>query len=271
MRLFHSVLGAIGRRGFPRRARSLKRLLEAERAQLPPWFVVGFGSGIAAWFALGSPAQWARLPVHRRGARADRVRRWAAAARAGRSAGSRSPRRSAARWSGRGRRGSPQPRLDRPRGRAVRRHRSNWSTISPPGQTVRLTARAADAALPPRVRVSIDAGQDAAPGIAAGRARCGFAPGSRRRRRWRFPAPTISPATPGSRGSARSARRSAPVDGRASRPRPRGLDAVRERPSPSHPQRGCPASAAGIAIALATGDQNARRARTTPTPCGAAA
>ena len=44
----------------------LERLLEAERAQLPPWFVVGFGTGITAWFALGQPRQWAaedrRLP-----------------------------------------------------------------------------------------------------------------------------------------------------------------------------------------------------------------
>src|SRR5690242_21337741 len=37
----------------------LEKLLEAERAQLPPWFVVGFGSGIAAWFALGERGQWA--------------------------------------------------------------------------------------------------------------------------------------------------------------------------------------------------------------------
>ena len=37
----------------------LERLLELERAQLPPWFVIGFGSGIAAWFALDQPLQWA--------------------------------------------------------------------------------------------------------------------------------------------------------------------------------------------------------------------
>ncbi|HEX6660267.1 MAG TPA: hypothetical protein VF067_00130, partial [Sphingomicrobium sp.] len=36
----------------------LERLLEHERAQLPPWFVVGFGGGVAAWFALGRPEQW---------------------------------------------------------------------------------------------------------------------------------------------------------------------------------------------------------------------
>src|SRR3954454_18770529 len=61
----------IGEAPLPQRARGywktrfsalheeLERLLEAERAQLPPWVVVGFGSGIAAWFALGEPRQWA--------------------------------------------------------------------------------------------------------------------------------------------------------------------------------------------------------------------
>ena len=60
----------IGEAPLPQRARGywkarfsaagegLERLLEAERAQLPPWLVIGFGSGIAAWFALDRPAQW---------------------------------------------------------------------------------------------------------------------------------------------------------------------------------------------------------------------
>ena len=60
----------IGEAPLPQRARSywkarfsaagegLEKLLEAERTQLPPWVVVGFGSGIAAWFALGEPGQW---------------------------------------------------------------------------------------------------------------------------------------------------------------------------------------------------------------------
>ena len=60
----------IGEAPLPQRARSywkarfsaageaLEKLLEAERAQLPPWFVVGFGTGIAAWFALGSQGLW---------------------------------------------------------------------------------------------------------------------------------------------------------------------------------------------------------------------
>ena len=60
----------IGEAPLPQRARgywkarfsaareALELRLEAERAQLPPWFVVGFGTGIAAWFALGSDIQW---------------------------------------------------------------------------------------------------------------------------------------------------------------------------------------------------------------------
>src|SRR3954447_17214201 len=61
----------IGEAPLPQRARSywktrfsalheeLEKLLEAERAQLPPWLVVGFGSGIGAWFALDEPREWA--------------------------------------------------------------------------------------------------------------------------------------------------------------------------------------------------------------------
>jgi competence protein ComEC len=36
----------------------LEKLLEAERAQLPPWLVVGFGAGIAAWFVLDARNEW---------------------------------------------------------------------------------------------------------------------------------------------------------------------------------------------------------------------
>nr|NUR36699.1 competence protein ComEC [Sphingomonas sp.] len=60
----------IGEAPLPQRARGywktwfsagggeLEKLLERERAQLPPWLVVGFGSGIAAWFGLTEPWQW---------------------------------------------------------------------------------------------------------------------------------------------------------------------------------------------------------------------
>jgi competence protein ComEC len=39
----------------------VEAFLERERGQLPPWLVVGFGGGIAGWFALDGPAQWAAL------------------------------------------------------------------------------------------------------------------------------------------------------------------------------------------------------------------
>jgi competence protein ComEC len=39
----------------------VESVLERERAQLPPWVVVGFGAGIAAWFALDGPRQWIAL------------------------------------------------------------------------------------------------------------------------------------------------------------------------------------------------------------------
>src|SRR5829696_2207841 len=61
----------IGQAPLPQRARrfwgtrlatvreSVEAFLERERGQLPPWFVVGFGTGIAAWFALDQPRAWA--------------------------------------------------------------------------------------------------------------------------------------------------------------------------------------------------------------------
>ena len=60
----------IGEAPLPQRARGywktrfsalhggLEQFLEREHAQLPPWFVVGFGAGIAAWFALNAHWQW---------------------------------------------------------------------------------------------------------------------------------------------------------------------------------------------------------------------
>ena len=101
----------IGEAPLPQRARGywkarfsafheeLEKLLEAERAPASALVVVGFGSGIAAWFALDEPGQWAAfLCLARRS-------RWpasslAAGGPAARSAGLRWPRRSAAAWSG---------------------------------------------------------------------------------------------------------------------------------------------------------------------------
>ncbi len=52
------MLGAIGRRIFLNVREGVEAFLERERGQLPLWLAVGFGAGIAAWFALGSPFDW---------------------------------------------------------------------------------------------------------------------------------------------------------------------------------------------------------------------
>ena len=49
---------------FLRRAQThIEAFLEAERGQLPLWFVAAFASGIAAWLWLPGPAQWGALIV----------------------------------------------------------------------------------------------------------------------------------------------------------------------------------------------------------------
>src|SRR6476659_1060413 len=156
----------IGEAPLPQRARGywktrfsalhegLERLLEIERAQLPPWFVVGFGSGIAAWFALGRPGEWqaflcAAAALSLVGfligsGRAGRALGWfALAATLGcalvwaRSA-----------W-------VAAPRLERP---AVVEFAARIESVEhlAAKQAVRLMLAPADPSLPPRVRVSID-------------------------------------------------------------------------------------------------------------------
>src|SRR5947209_13139804 len=140
----------------------LERLLEAERAQLPPWFVVGLGTGIAAWFALGRRVEWAAFLCFAAGlalsaflvgtGRAGRALGWFALAasigcgliwaRAG--------------W-------VAQPRLQRPQ---VVTFDSRVVKIEPLVATgmVRLTLSPTDPSLPSRVRVSIRE-QDAPAGL----------------------------------------------------------------------------------------------------------
>ena len=65
---------------------ALEDFLERERGQLPPWFVVGFGAGIAAWFTLDEPRHWAvflclsgalaLIGFSLRGGRAERAAGW---------------------------------------------------------------------------------------------------------------------------------------------------------------------------------------------------
>ena len=174
MRLFHSVLGAIGGRGHTALGERLEALLEAERAQLPPWLVVGFGTGIAAWFALGRPSDWAAFICLAAGLGVGGFVARAGAERTGARLVRAVPRRSVARWSGRGPNGS---RRRGSSGQSIAALEARIERVEPmvAKGTVRLTLAPGDPALPPRVRVSVD--QDKAPeGLVSG-ATCGCAPG----------------------------------------------------------------------------------------------
>ena len=253
----------IGEAPLPQRARGywkawvfaareeLEKLLEAERAQLPPWFVVGFGTGIAAWFALNTPLEWkaflciaAGLCVTGIGlghGRAGTALAWfSLAALAGcalvwaRSA-----------W-------VAQPRLEHALVADVAGKVGTVDHLAARG-TVRLLIAPNDAALPPRVRVTVDE-EKFPPGLAAGsiisvRARL---------------APPPPMALPGTYDFARDAwfARIGAV-GKALGPvtvvkpaAPTGLDGVRESLRTEIGHRLAPGPA-GIAIALVTGDQNA--------------
>src|SRR3954468_22238038 len=140
-------------------------LLEAERAQLPPWLVVGFATGIAAWFALDQRVQWAGFLCLAAGltvvgfvlvsGRAGRALGWfALAATLGcaliwaRSA-----------W-------VAQPRLERPLIADVSARVESVDYLAAK-DAVRLTLSPHDLALPPHVRVSVDEA-DLPAGVAPG-------------------------------------------------------------------------------------------------------
>jgi competence protein ComEC len=228
----------------------LERLLEAERTQLPPWFVVGFISGIAAWFSLGEPEQWTAFLcvsgalalggfVLGRG-RAGRALGWFALAAAlgcalvwGRS-----------HW-------VAQPRLERP---VVAEFDAEVKGVDhlAAKQAVRLLLKPASAAIP-LIRVSVD--EDKAP--------AGIAAGALVHMRARL-APPPPMALPGTYDFARDAWfKGLGAVGKPLGPvtvtrlaEPKGLDRVRDGLR-RHIAASLPQSSAGIAIALATGDQNA--------------
>jgi competence protein ComEC len=232
-------------------AEGLEKLLEAERAQLPPWFVVGFLSGIAAWFSLREPEQWAAFLcisvalalggfVIGRG-RTGRALGWFAVAAALGCALVWMR----AQW-------VEQPRLERP---LVAKFDAQVKAIDhlAAKQSVRLLLKTSNPSVPPLVRVSVD--EDKAPP--------GIAPGAEVHMRARL-APPPPMALPGTYDFARDAWFKAlgavgkplgPVT--VTRPAdPKGLDRVRENLRRLIHSR-LPDSSAGIAIALATGDQNA--------------
>ena len=140
----------------------LEAFLEAERAQLPPWAVVGFGSGIAAWFALDQQIQWlafvaialglAIAGFAARGERAERALGWFALAMALGCA---------LVWA-RSEIVAAQ-RVERP---AITTFEARVEKVEPlvAKGDVRLTLAPSDPALPPRVRVSAPA-EDAPAGL----------------------------------------------------------------------------------------------------------
>jgi competence protein ComEC len=253
----------IGEAPLPQRARSywktrisaareeLEKLLEAERAQLPPWVVVGFGSGIAAWFALREPKQWlafmctaaalALIGFAWGRGRAGRALGWfALAATLG----------CALIWA----RANwvAQPRLEWP---LVTQFDARVDAVDylVAKDTVRLTLAPAGGELPPRVRVSVD--EDKLP--------AGIAPGAQVQLRARI-APPPPMALPGTYDFARDAWfRGLGGVGKALGPitvvqpaQPKGLERARDGLR-RHIETRLRPSSAGIAVALATGDQNA--------------
>ena len=252
----------IGEAPLPQRARKLwktrisaqleglERLLERERAQLPPWFVVGFGSGIAAWFAIDTPGGWQAflclaaaltlLGFVLGWGRAGRALGWFAfAAMLGcaliwaRSA-----------W-------VAEPRLDRP---LVADFAGTVESVEPLAarDKVRLLIRPADASLPPEVRVSVD--EDKVPQGIAAKAQIHL------RARLAPPPPMALPGTYDfSRdawfkgiGAVGTSLGQVTVVKPAN---PTGLEEVRTRLR-GHITAQLPERESGIAIALATGDQN---------------
>jgi len=253
----------MGEAPLPQRARSywktrisalheeLEKLLEAERAQLPPWFVVGFGSGIAAWFALPHRTQWAAF-LFLAGAiavagfalgsgRSGRAMGWfALAAMTGCGlVWARST------W-------VEQPRLTRPVVVEVVARVEAVEYLAAK-DAVRLTLAPRDPALPSRVRISVDESEFPA----------GVAPGAKIQLRARL-APPPPMALPGTYDFARDAWfKGLGAVGKGMGPlmvlqpaKPRGLDSLRTDLR-RHIASRLPSRPAGIAIALATGDQNA--------------
>jgi len=229
----------------------VEAFLERERGQLPPWFVVGFGTGIAAWFALDRPIHWAAflcvtaaialIGFSLRGGRAERAAGWFGLAM---MLGC------ALVWARANYVGSP--RLERPLVTEFRANVERVETRTAKGD-LRITLTPADPALPPRVRVSVKL-KGAPKGIAAGadlqlRARL---------------APPQPMALPGGYDFARDAWfRGIGAVGRSLGPvtvvQPAGdsgIDVIRERLG-SHVRTQLPGPSGGIATALVTGDQNA--------------
>lgn len=236
---------------FSAAAEGLEKLLEAERAQLPAWVVVGFGSGIAAWFALDEPRQWqallcvaaalALIGFTLRGGRGGRALGWFSLALTLGCALVWVRAMSVA-----------EPRLSRPAVTDVAGKVTSVDYLAARDST-RLMIATSKSGLPPRVRVTVDNGK-VPPGIAAGaevRIRVRLTP----------PPPMALPGTYDFARDAWFKRIGAVGKSLGSvlvlKPaQPKGLDRIRTSLR-QHIASRLPPNSAGIAIALATGDQNA--------------
>jgi competence protein ComEC len=229
----------------------LEQLLEAERAQLPPWLAVGFGTGIAAWFALDAPGEWWAFLCVAVGlalsgfvigsGRSGRAIGWFALAG---SLGC------ALVWLRSER--VAEPRLERPIVATVGGRVEEIDHLAAK-RTVRLLLQTEGEALPPRIRVSVED-----EGLPAGLAR-----GAVVRMKARL-APPPPMALPGTYDFARDAWfRGIGAVGKALGPvavikpaEPKGFERARTSLR-QHIGERLPERSAGIGIALATGDQNA--------------
>jgi competence protein ComEC len=218
---------------------------------LPPWGVVGFGGGIAAWFALDLQIQWAAFIAiasgiaiagfATQGGRAERALAWFALAMALGCALVWARSQTVA-----------GPRLNRP---VIVTFDARVEKVEPlvAKGDVRLTLAPSDPALPPRVRVSAPA-QDAPAGLGDG---------AQLRIRARLTGPPPM-ALPGTYDFARDAwfRQIGGVGRALGKPEllapgdRKGLNALRDRLG-RHIRDKLPGPAGGIATALANGDQNA--------------
>nr|WP_294846322.1 ComEC/Rec2 family competence protein [uncultured Sphingomonas sp.] len=230
---------------------SCDQFLLAERNQLPLWFVVAFGAGIAGWFALGTPRAWVGLLVVAiaamigglaiRGRASGRAMLWGGAALA---AGL-----SLIWW-----RADyvAKPRLGRPQV-VIFEGRVTAAEPRAAKDDVRLTLQTLSPGLPPLVRTTVAADQwTPAMGLDAK---------IRVRARLQPPPPM---ALPGTHDYSRDLWfQGIGAVGKAIGPpdllepsREDGIDAVRQRLG-AHIRTSLPGSAGGIATALAIGDQAA--------------
>jgi competence protein ComEC len=229
----------------------LEKLLEVERAQLPPWLVVGLGSGIAAWFAIDGRSGWAAFLCLAGGL--TLIGFALANGRAGRALGAFALAAmlgcalvwARSHW-------VAQPRLERPVVTDVTGRVEAVDYLAAK-DAVRLTLATSQPGIPPRVRISMDETDVPA----------GIAPDAEIRIKARL-APPPPMALPGTYDFARDAWfKGLGAVGKAMGPmtvlkpaRPRGLERARTGLR-THIASRLPAASAGIAIALATGDQNA--------------